>query len=77
MPNFYFIFFIRASQRKLTSTTKKLNMDHIDPSIQPIWSDLVSAISNLGGEIEAVSRSAQQSNRDYKAINYQLNSFTP
>ena len=56
--------------------TKKLQPDHIDTSVHHVWNDLLSAINNLGGEIEAVSRSAQQSNRDYKAVNYQLNSFT-
>ena len=41
------------------------------------WNELLATISKLGGEAEAISRSAQQSNRDFKAVNYQLNWFSP
>ena len=48
-----------------------------EPESQSVHNELTSAIMCMGGEVEAVTRAAQQSNRDYKSVNYQLNSFTP
>ena len=64
----------RLTQKNLLKVSKELDQDQAKLLG---WNELLATISKLGGEIEAVSRSAQQSNRDFKAVNYQLNLFSP
>ena len=64
----------RLTQKNLLKVSKELDQDQAKLLG---WNELLATISKLGGEVEAVSRSAQQSNRDFKAVNYQLNSFSP
>ena len=64
----------RLTQKNLLNVSKELDQDQAKLLG---WNELLATISKLGGEVEAVSRSAQQSNRDFKAVNYQLNSFSP
>ena len=41
-----------------------------------LYNDIASAVTHTGGEIEAVSRSVLQANRECKAVNYQVSSFS-
>ena len=47
-----------------------------EPKNNSLYNDIASAVTHIGGEIEAVSRSVLQANRECKAVNYQLSSFS-
>ena len=55
----------RLTQKNLLKVSKELDQDQAKPLG---WNELLATISKLGGEVEAVSRSAQQSNRDVEQL---------
>ena len=55
---------------------KQMNDFSKNPKNNSLCNDIASAVTHIGGEIEAVSHSVLQANRECKVVNCQLSSFS-
>ena len=60
----------RSTQSKLLNNLKDMKLEGSHSKIQ----DFYTCLQELGGEIEAVSRSTQEANKEFKSVRYHLSS---
>ncbi|XP_003389398.2 PREDICTED: ankyrin repeat and SAM domain-containing protein 3-like isoform X2 [Amphimedon queenslandica] len=61
---------LRSTQSKLLNNLKDMKLEGSHSKIQ----DFYTCLQELGGEIEAVSRSTQEANKEFKSVRYHLSS---